>query len=416
MLMARLTGEFQSRLIMLKHKKILLGVTGGIAAYKTPELVRLLKKQGAEVRVICTPAALQFVTLKTLSVVSENPALVDFFNEETGEWNHHVNLGIWADALVIAPCGSNTLAKMVSGQCDNLLLTTYLSARCPVWIAPAMDLDMYEQASVKEHFGTLQSRGVHIIDSEIGPLASGLEGKGRMAEPEHILEHLQQYFKLPDTIWKNKHVLITAGPTFESIDPVRFIGNRSTGKMGIEIANVLQELGAEVQLVLGPSHEPIPEHITLHRVETAQEMLEACSKIFPQCDVAIFAAAVADYRVAEPASQKIKKSEDSITLHLIKNPDILATLSSKKAPHQKVVGFALETQNAEQYGFEKLQKKNLDAIVINSVSDQTGFGVDTNQVTVLHKNDKKFTTTLLSKTDIAKAIADKLHEWDFFNI
>ena len=326
---------------MFKNKRILLGVSGGIAAYKTPELVRLFKKSGAEVQVICTPSALQFVTLKTLSVVSERQALVDFFDEETGMCNHHVNLGLWADAMVIAPCGSNTLSKMVSGQCDNLLLTTYLSARCPVWIAPAMDLDMYLHPSVQEHLVTLQNRGVHLIDAEVGPLASGLEGKGRMAEPENIVTVLQSYFEAPNNAWKGKKVLVTAGPTYEAIDPVRFIGNRSSGLMGIEICHALIEKGAEVHLVLGPTSLPVSEDVHTVRVESALEMLLACQNLFPYCDVGIFAAAVSDYRVKEVQTEKVKKMNEEWTLDLIKNPDILQTLSLSKQAHQRCIGFAL---------------------------------------------------------------------------
>lgn len=396
---------------MFKNKRILLGVSGGIAAYKTPELVRLFKKSGAEVQVICTPSALQFVTLKTLSVVSERQALVDFFDEETGMWNHHVNLGLWADAMVIAPCGSNTLSKMVSGQCDNLLLTTYLSARCPVWIAPAMDLDMYLHPSVQEHLATLQNRGVHLIDAEVGPLASGLEGKGRMAEPENIVSVLQSYFEAPNNAWKGKKVLVTAGPTYEAIDPVRFIGNRSSGLMGIEICHALIEKGAEVHLVLGPTSLPVSEDVHTVRVESAQEMLDACKNIFPSCDVGIFAAAVSDYRVKEIQTQKVKKMNEEWTLDLIKNPDILQTLSLNKQPHQKCIGFALETQNAEAYALEKLHKKQLDAIVLNTVGENSGFQSVNNSVKIFTKNNQQFASDVRSKSDIATLLLEKLDDW-----
>ena len=396
---------------MFNNKRILLGVSGGIAAYKTPELVRLFKKSGAEVQVICTPSALQFVTLKTLSVVSERQALVDFFDEETGMWNHHVNLGLWADAMVIAPCGSNTLSKMVSGQCDNLLLTTYLSARCPVWIAPAMDLDMYLHPSVQEHLVTLQNRGVHLIDAEVGPLASGLEGKGRMAEPENIVTVLQSYFEAPNNAWKGKKVLVTAGPTYEAIDPVRFIGNRSSGLMGIEICHALIEKGAEVHLVLGPTSLPVSEDVHTVRVESAQEMLDACQNLFASCDVGIFAAAVSDYRVKEVQTEKVKKTNDEWTLDLIKNPDILQTLSLSKQAHQRCIGFALETHNAEAYALEKLHKKQLDAIVLNTVGENSGFQSVNNSVKIFTKNNQQFASDVRSKSDIATLLLEKLDDW-----
>ncbi len=396
---------------MFKNKRILLGVSGGIAAYKTPELVRLFKKSGAEVQVICTPSALQFVTLKTLSVVSERQALVDFFDEETGMWNHHVNLGLWADAMVIAPCGSNTLSKMVSGQCDNLLLTTYLSARCPVWIAPAMDLDMYLHPSVQEHLVTLQNRGVHLIDAEVGPLASGLEGKGRMAEPENIVTVLQSYFEAPNNAWKGKKVLVTAGPTYEAIDPVRFIGNRSSGLMGIEICHALIEKGAEVHLVLGPTSLPVSKDVHTVRVESALEMLLACQNLFPSCDVGIFAAAVSDYRLKEVQTEKVKKMNEEWTLDLIKNPDILQTLSLSKQAHQKCIGFALETHNAEAYALEKLHKKQLDAIVLNTVGENSGFQSVNNSVKILTKKKQQFASDVRSKSDIATFLLEKLDDW-----
>ena len=408
---AKPIGEFRMHRIMFKNKRILLGVSGGIAAYKTPELVRLLKKSGAEVQVICTPSALQFVTLKTLSVVSERPALVDFFDADSGMWNHHVDLGLWADAMVVAPCGSNTLSKMVSGQCDNLLLTTYLSARCPVWIAPAMDLDMYQHPSVQEHLQTLQLRGVHLIDAEEGPLASGLEGKGRMAEPAHIVDALNTHFEVPNNAWKGKTVLVNAGPTYEPIDPVRFIGNRSSGLMGIEICNALIQKGAEVILVLGPSHLPVPENATTIRVETAQEMFEACNQHFGQCDVGIFAAAVSDYRVAQVSQEKIKKNHDSLQLDLVKNPDILSHLSQTKKAHQRCIGFALETHNAEAFALEKLQRKNLDAIVMNTVGENSGFQSTQNSVVIFTKNQPAFASNVQSKSDIAVLLLEKLEDW-----
>jgi phosphopantothenoylcysteine decarboxylase/phosphopantothenate--cysteine ligase len=324
---------------MLNKRKILLGVTGGIAAYKTPELVRLLRKAGAEVQVICTPSALQFVTLYTLTVVSERPALVDFFDEESGNWNHHVEMGLWADAMVIAPCGSNTLGKMAQGLCDNLLLTTFLSARCPVWVAPAMDLDMYKQSAVRENLTLLESRDVRVIDAEEGPLASGLEGKGRMAEPENIVTVLSEYFNPPYSQWNNKKVLVTAGPTYEHIDPVRFIGNHSTGAMGIEIAERLEELGASVHLVLGPTHLSPNDRIEVSKVTTAEEMLKFVNDIFPIMteEFSLQPLPIINQRIL--LDQKIKKTEEALHIDLIPNKDILKELSlcqTRQSIHSRI--------------------------------------------------------------------------------
>ena len=398
---------------MLKHKKILVGVTGGIAAYKLPHFVRLLKKEGALVQVICTPAALQFVTAETLSVVSENPTLIHFFDEKTGMWNHHVELGLWADAFIIAPCGANTLSKMVNGTCDNLLLTTYMSARCPVWIAPAMDLDMFQQPSVTQNIQTLIERGVRLIDAEVGQLASGLEGKGRMAEPETMVEALNQFFMPPNTHWKGKKIVVTAGPTFEAIDPVRFIGNHSSGIMGICIAERLIQLGADVHLILGPSHENVPQHCSLTRVTSAQQMFEACQKAFENSDGLIMSAAVADYRPKNVEQTKIKKNEDGLTLELVKNPDILKNLSLNKSNNQFCIGFALETNNQEEYARKKLKEKNLDAIILNSPSKHTGFQSDTNQIKIIDKNGNVVESTTQSKEQIAVFMLDILNSWIF---
>ena len=399
---------------MIKNKNILVGITGGIAAYKIPLLVRLLKQAGANVQVICTPSALQFVTAQTLSVLSENKVHYEFFDSETEMWNHHVNLGLWADAFIIAPAGSNTLAKMVQGICDNLLLTTYLSARCPVWVAPAMDLDMYEQPGVKLNLQTLAQRGVHIIEAEDGPLASGLIGKGRMAEPETLFEALNQYFAPPVTHWMNKKILVTAGPTYENIDPVRFVGNYSTGKMGIAIAEALAQFGADVELVLGPTHLSISGdrysgNINVTRIQSAKEMLEACQQKFNQCDGLIMSAAVADYAPKFVSSEKIKKSDDRFILEMVKNPDILMELSLHKNDQQFTVGFALETQFGEEHALQKLHKKNLDAIVLNMASDTTGFKSDTNKVVILTKNGQKNESELQSKSDIAVYLLNQLN-------
>jgi len=398
---------------MLKHKKILVGVTGGIAAYKLPHFVRLLKKEGALVQVICTSAALQFVTAETLSVVSENPTLIHFFDEKTGMWNHHVELGLWADAFIIAPCGANTLSKMVNGTCDNLLLTTYLSARCPVWIAPAMDLDMFQQPSVIQNIQTLQDRGVKLIDAESGPLASGLAGKGRMAEPETMVQVLNQFFNPPNTHWNGKKIVVTAGPTYEAIDPVRFIGNHSSGKMGICIAERLIQLGADVHLILGPSHENVPQNCTITRVTSAQEMFEACKFAFEQSDGLIMSAAVADYRPQNIEQTKIKKNEETLTLELVKNPDILKNLSLNKSKNQFCIGFALETNNQDEYARKKLTEKNLDAIVLNSPSQNTGFQSDTNQIKIIDKNGNVVESSTQSKEQIAVFMLDVLNSWIF---
>ena len=362
--------------------KILLGITGGIAAYKTPQLVRLLVKKGHNVRVILTEKAKDFVTPLTLSTLSKEPVLSDFATID-GEWNSHVALAQWADLLLIAPATANTIAKMASGQCDNLLLATYFSAKKPVWVAPAMDLDMYAHPTVTENLIKLERFGNHIIPATYGELASGLVGQGRMAEPEDIVASIETALQeaLP---LKGKKILITAGPTYQAIDPVRFIGNFSTGKMGIAIANEAVRQGAEVHLVLGPSAEKnIDNKIHLHRVVSAQQMYEAAVAQFETCDMAILAAAVADYTPAEVAPQKIKKKGDELILTLIPTVDILASLSKLKTT-QKLIGFALETKNEVENAQLKLQKKNLDAIVLNSLRDKgAGFGTDTNKITFI---------------------------------
>ena len=362
--------------------KILLGITGGIAAYKTPQLVRLLVKKGHNVRVILTEKAKDFVTPLTLSTLSKEPVLSDFATID-GQWNSHVALAQWADLLLIAPATANTIAKMASGQCDNLLLATYFSAKKPVWVAPAMDLDMYAHPTVTENLIKLERFGNHIIPATYGELASGLVGQGRMAEPEDIVASIET--ALQETLpLKGKKILITAGPTYQAIDPVRFIGNFSTGKMGIALANEAVRQGAEVHLVLGPSAEKnIDNKIHLHRVVSAQQMYEAAVAQFETCDMAILAAAVADYTPAEVAAQKIKKKGDKLTLTLIPTIDILASLGKLKTT-QKLIGFALETENEVENAQLKLQKKNLDAIVLNSLRDKgAGFGTHTNKITFI---------------------------------
>ncbi len=395
-----------------KNKKIIVGVTGGIAAYKIPQLVRLLKKEGAEVQVVVTEAAKSFVTTQTLSVLSENPVLSDFFKNSQGQWNNHVHLALWADAIVIAPAGANTLAKMAHGLCDNLLMSVILSSRCPVWVAPAMDLDMWTHASTQANIKTLTDQGVNIIDPEDGELASGLSGKGRMAEPEQIFAVLESQLLPPPNYFTGKRVLVTAGGTQESIDPVRFIGNHSSGKMGFAIAEALVQSGATVDLVYCSVSVALPGNCEVYPTPSAKEMHKKCVDLFPHCDVLIMAAAVADFAPAEIASQKIKKTEDSITLTLKKNPDILSDLSGNKRQNQITIGFALETENENNNALGKLQKKNLDCIVLNSQSNpEAGFGVDTNAVTVFCNDGKQWQIPTASKTEVAQKLLQSLSEW-----
>lgn len=397
----------------MKDKKIILGVCGSIAAYKSAMLTRLLIKAGAQVKVIMTPAAGDFITPLTLATLSRNPALTEFKKDNTGEWNNHVELGLWADAMVIAPASANTLAKIASGQCDNLLLAVYLSARCPVFIAPAMDLDMLQHPSTQRNIETLKSYGNHLIRPEFGDLASGLTGEGRMAEPDEILKNLSRSFETHQQL-KGKKVLVTAGPTHEAIDPVRFIGNHSSGKMGFALAEALARQGAEVSLVSGPTHQHTQDpNISVKQVTSARQMLEACTELFATTDVAVLSAAVADYRPAEEARQKIKKKGDNLTLTLTQTEDIAATLGKRKHNGQILVGFALETEDEEANALKKLKAKNFDLIVLNSLNDPgAGFSHDTNQVTILD-GKKKIPVGLKSKKevadDIVKAIIEKIN-------
>lgn len=396
---------------VLYGKKILLGVCGGIAAYKTAFLVRLLKKQGAEVQIVLTPAALDFITPLTLSTLSENPALSTFTNDtEAAQWNNHVDLALWADFMLIAPTTANTLSKMANGTVDNLLLAVYLSAKCPVFFAPAMDLDMYKHPSTLKNIKILKSFGNILIPAEKGFLASGLEGEGRMAEPENIIIFLENYF-LENLPLRGKKVLITAGPTYESLDPVRFIGNHSTGKMGYALAEVAAQNGAEVVLVSGPSFlqakHPFIETI---RVTSAEEMLTECLQVFDTATVAICAAAVADYRPKNIATQKIKKNEANFTLELEKTTDILYTLGTKKQ-QQYVVGFALETENEIENAILKIKKKNLNLIVLNSLNDAgAGFATDSNKVTLINNKFEIQPLALQSKTEVAHQIINTIIE------
>ncbi|MBS1542795.1 MAG: bifunctional phosphopantothenoylcysteine decarboxylase/phosphopantothenate--cysteine ligase CoaBC [Bacteroidetes bacterium] len=393
---------------MLKGRKILLGVTGSIAAYKAAHLVRLLVKSEAEVKVIMTPSAHDFITALTLSTLSGHPVLTNFQKDDTGVWNSHVELGLWADAMVIAPASANTIAKMANGQCDNLLLATYLSARCPVFYAPAMDLDMLEHPATKSNLDSLRARDNHLIPPGHGELASGLVGKGRMAEPEEIVKQLEAWFftKVP---LKGRKALITAGPTYEAIDPVRFIGNHSTGKMGFAIAEELASAGAEVDLVTGPTTlTTTSKSITVHPVTSASEMFEHCKQLFPTADITVLSAAVADYTPKNRAEQKIKKGE-GLTLELVRTPDIAKELGKMKQPRQIVVGFALETENERSNAETKLVEKNFDYIVLNSLKDPgAGFGHDTNKVEIISRKNGSHRFELKSKREVARDIVETI--------
>lgn len=396
---------------MLKGKHILLGITGSIAAYKAAILVRLLIKEGASVKIIMTPLAKEFITPLTLATLSKNPILVDFFNPENGDWNSHVDLGLWADMYVIAPATANTIGKMANGIADNLLLTSYLSARCPVLVAPAMDLDMYRHPSVQANIEKLRTFGNIIVEPSTGELASGLEGKGRMEEPSAIVDAIRFFFT-PAKNKKSKRILITAGPTFEPIDPVRFIGNHSSGKMGFAIAEVLARLGHKVILVHGPVNLSVT-HANIHsvKVQTALEMHKACLAEFPKCQAAIMAAAVADYRPANPKNEKIKRAGNNLNIELIPNPDIAADLGKIKKKNQILAGFALETNDAEINAQKKLAAKNLDFIVLNKANEPgAGFNADTNKITIIDKHNKIEYFELKSKENVAKDIVAKLFD------
>ena len=373
---------------MLKNKNILLAVCGSIAAYKAAILTRLLIKSGANVKVIMTKAATEFISPLTLSTLSKNKVFVEFTEGNSGEWNNHVELALWADLLLVAPASANTIAKMANGLCDNLLLATYLSAKCPVYIAPAMDLDMYKHLAFKKNIETLTTFGNHIIDAENGELASGLVGDGRMAEPEHIVAYLNN--KLSESLpLYGKTALVTAGPTYEAIDPVRFIGNHSSGKMGFAIAEALANNGAKVILVSGPSSEKITnENVLIQNVVSANEMLEACLNVFPKVNIAVLSAAVADYKPSIVATQKIKKNNSAQLLELTETVDILATLGKEKKKNQVLIGFALETENEIENALKKIKSKNLDFIVLNSLNDKgAGFKSDTNKVSIIDKHN-----------------------------
>ena len=397
---------------LLYNRKVLLGVSGSIAAYKSAHLVRELIKRGAEVQVVITDAAKDFVTPLTLSTLSTRPVYSAFIEDEQkpyGVWNNHVEMGLWADLMVIAPTSSNTLSKMATGACDNLLTAVYLSAKCPVFAAPAMDLDMYANGATSDNLKILEQRGVGIIDSDYGELASGLVGKGRMAEPEAIADHLEEYLSSTLPLF-GKKVLINAGPTHEHLDPVRFLGNNSSGKMGAAIATAARDLGADVRLVLGPTQTTLDlKGITVTRVTSADDMLSAMVSEFTDSSLTVCCAAVSDYKPVSQAKHKIKKSNegDSLTISLEKTPDILSTLGTLKSDENHLVGFALETRDGESYAKQKLIKKNASAIVLNTLGKQgVGFETDTNEVSVYTASGKTFSFPLTSKIALGKSLLE----------
>jgi phosphopantothenoylcysteine decarboxylase/phosphopantothenate--cysteine ligase len=398
---------------MLRGKNIILGITGSIAAYKAAILVRLLVKEGAQVKVVMTETAKEFITPLTMATLSKNPILVDFFDPENGQWNSHVDLGLWADAYLIAPASANTIAKMANGVADNLLLTTYLSARCPVFVAPAMDVDMFNHKATQKNIGILISFGNEIIEPNSGELASGLEGKGRMAEPEEIVMVLNQYFqkKKSESKLTGKKVLITAGPTYESIDPVRFIGNYSSGKMGFAIAEEAADRDAEVFLITGPTNLSVSnKNITILQITSAEEMFRKVKEHFSGSEITILSAAVADFTPETVHPEKIKDKEN-LLLQLKPTIDIANEIGSKKTENQIVVGFALETSNEFENAWQKLQKKNFDFIVLNSLRDKgAGFSTDTNKITIIDKHNIKTSFELKSKRLVAIDILDKIEE------
>lgn len=392
----------------MKGKHIVLGISGSIAAYKACTLIRLFIKAGAEVQVVITPAGKEFITPVTLSALTSKPVISDFFAQRDGTWHSHVALGEWADAMIIAPATASTIGKMANGIADNMLITTYLSMKAPVFIAPAMDLDMFAHPSTQENLKRLQSYGNQIIEPQTGELASHLVGKGRMEEPENIFMIIEDFFKSNNQL-EGKKILITAGPTYEKIDPVRFIGNYSSGKMGIALAETCAKMGATVELVCGPTRIST-SHPNIHRtdVESAQEMYNAATNLFPNADAAILCAAVADFTVAHTADSKIKREKDGLTLQLIPTQDIAAALGAMKREHQKLIGFALETNNERDNARKKLLRKNLDFIVLNSLNDAgAGFSYDTNKITILSRQEEE-EYPLKPKTEVAQDIINRL--------
>jgi phosphopantothenoylcysteine decarboxylase/phosphopantothenate--cysteine ligase len=398
---------------MLKGRKILLGVTGGIAAYKAAVIIRLLVREGAEVKVIMTPLAKEFITPLTLATLSKNPVLVDFFDPEDGRWNSHIDLGLWADLFLVAPATANTMGKMAAGIADNLLLTTLLSARCPVFLAPAMDLDMLNHPATVRNIETLRSFGHHFIGPDTGELASGLEGKGRMSEPEIIVREIITFLskkKITELPLRGRKVFINAGPTAEPIDPVRFISNQSSGRMGIALAEEAASLGAEVTLVLGPvSLSPAHPDVKTVAVRTAAEMMEASVTAFRDCDIAVLAAAVADFTPETTSSTKIKRGKEEMVIRLKPTEDIAAYLGSIRKSDQFLAGFALETDNETANAMDKLKRKNLDMIILNSLRDEgAGFGFDTNRITIIDSNNNIDKFELKSKSEVASDILRRI--------
>lgn len=395
----------------MRGKRVLLGVTGGIAAYKIAYLIRILKKQGAEVKCVMTPASSDFISPLVVSTLSGNPVNIDFWNRATGEWTNHVELALWADVFLVAPLTANSLSAMAVGGCDNLLLACYLSMKTKTIVAPAMDLDMYAHPTTRRNLEAIQKDGVEVIPAESGELASGLEGEGRMAEPEQIAQYVSDYFSAStSTFFTGKRVLITAGPTYEAIDPVRYIGNHSSGKMGYALAKEALNQGAEVVLISGPTDLKLQHsRLTLVNVVSAQEMLLSVQKCWGECHVGIFSAAVADFRPSESAAQKIKKEKADMVLNLVKNPDILLWAGENKTSDQLLVGFALETENLLENGRKKLENKHLNLIVLNSGNEQgAGFFVDTNKVHVLDDRNNLTSFELKTKAEVAKDILDKI--------
>ena len=395
---------------ILENKKILLGVCGSIATYKSAFLVRLLVKSGAEVKVVMTTSATEFVTPLTFSTLSKKECLVSYTRSQGSDWNNHIDLALWADLILIAPASTNTIAKMAHAQCDNLLLGIYLSARCPIFLAPAMDVDMYKHPGTQSNLERLKTFGNHILQVHYGELASGLVGEGRMAEPEEIVQYLKRYFSPDDSKLKGKTIVITAGPTYEHIDPVRFIGNHSSGKMGIALAESAASRGAKVTLILGPT-QLAPKNPEIHviKVVSGHEMYQQAHTFFDKLDIIIFAAAVADYTPTKTENQKIKKQSDTLTLHLEKNIDIADSFGKVKSNNQLSIGFALETNNPEEHAKNKIEKKKFDFVVLNSLTDKgAGFVYDTNKVTIINKDGNKQAFELKSKTAVAEDIMNAI--------
>ncbi len=397
----------------MRGKRILLGITGGIAAYKIAFLIRLLKKNGADVKCILTPASVDFISPLVVSTLSGNPVGIEFWNKKDGSWNNHVEYGLWADLFVIAPLTTNTLSKMANGACDNLLLATYFSMKSKTIVAPAMDLDMYAHPATKRNLEIINKDGVEIIPVESGELASGLEGEGRMAEPETIYNAIEKIVGKANNDYQNKNIVITAGPTYEAIDPVRFIGNHSSGKMGFQIAEEFIRRGANVTLITGPTNVQLEhDQLNLIKIKSAEEMLTEVQQVWEKCDVGVFAAAVADYRPKNQAVEKIKKKSDEMTIELVKNPDILKWAGSQKKDDQYLVGFALETQDLRKNATKKLDAKNLNMIVMNSLRDKgAGFGVDTNKISILDNRNNFVDFELKSKANVAKDILNYLKNY-----